>query len=145
MFVGAHLAVGLLIGKATGNYPAALVGAMAIDVDHLWVYARHRVLLNPKKFWKTSTDTADPYGNQRNYLHSFFTWIVVSILAIMLDRSFGIAFSLGYASHLLLDLLDKSDFYPFYPLKFKIRGFIKYYSKTEFIFTASLFLLFFIL
>lgn len=145
MFIGAHVAAGLLIGKATGNYPAALIGAMAIDVDHLWVYARHGILLHPKKFWRAITDAADPYGNQRNYLHSFFTWIIVSLLAIGAHTSFGIAFSLGYASHLILDLLDRSDFYPLYPLKFKIQGFITYYSKTEFIFTALLFLLFFIL
>ncbi len=44
MFIITHFIAGLLIGKLTGNYTFALVGAVLIDVDHLFSYVKHRVL-----------------------------------------------------------------------------------------------------
>ena len=144
MFILAHLAAGLIIGKISGNYPASLIGAIAIDLDHLAPYIRHKVLFNPKKFWKIITNPKDPYGNQRNFLHSLIAWISISSIFIIINFNVGIIFSLGYLSHLLLYLMDSSDFYPFYPFKLNIRGPIKYFSKFEFLFTAALFIVFFI-
>jgi hypothetical protein len=36
MYSITHLALGLIIGKATGDYPAAILGSLMIDVDHFW-------------------------------------------------------------------------------------------------------------
>ena len=145
MFLGAHLAAGLIIGKVTNNYPLAISSALLIDIDHLIPYIKHRIILKPKKLWKTVTSENDPYGNQRNYLRSFFTWIIVSSIICFIDFHIGLIVSLGYLSNLLLDMLDSSEFYPFYPLKYKVSGPIKYLSKNEFFFTAILFLLFFLI
>ena len=145
MFILAHLAAGLIIGKISGNYPASLIGALAVDLDHLIPYIRHKILLNPKKFWKTIANPEDPYGNQRNFLHSFFAWMLLSLIVTIINFNVGIILSLSYLIHLLLDLIDGSDFYPFYPFKLNIRGPIKYLSKSEFLFTAISFLIFFII
>ncbi len=145
MFIGTHIAAGLIIGKLTNNYPLALASSLLIDLDHLIPYIKHKVLFNPKKLWKVVTDTADPYGDQRNYLHSFFTWLLVSIIISLIDFQIGLVISLGYLSHLLLDLLDNSDFYPFYPLKYKVLGPVKYFSIYDFIITGALLIIFIII
>lgn len=143
MFFFAHLFAGLIIGKIFGNYLIALMGALLIDLDHLIVYAKHGILLSPKKFWKTITNPLDSLGYQRNFLHSFFAWIIISIIIFLVDFRIGIIFSLAYLSHLFLDALDNSDFYPFYPWKkFNIRGPIKYFSMQEWIVTLILLIVF---
>mgnify|MGYP001559157947 FL=1 len=73
MFLFAHLFAGLIIGKIYGNYLIAIVGALIIDLDHLIPYIKNKIIFNPKKLWKTITNSKDPYGNQRNYLHSSFS------------------------------------------------------------------------
>jgi len=145
MFIVAHIVAGLIIGKITNNYPLALTGALFVDVDHLIPYIKHKVIFSPKKFWKTITDPLDPFGNQRNYLHSFLTWTIFTAIILQINFNLGVIFSLGYLSHLILDFLDGSDFYPLYPLKYKFNGPIKYFSKNELVFTILLFVCFLIL
>ena len=146
MFILAHLAMGLLVGKLSGNYGAAIAGAMFIDLDHLIPYIKHRILFSPKKLWKTITGPKDPYGNQRNFLHSILTGIIVSAAVILVNFGIGIIFALGYLSHLLLDLVDGSDFYPFHPVsRMNIKGPIGYFSKSEAAVTAAIFVMFLVL
>lgn len=116
-----------------------------MDLDHLAEYIQHKIILSPKKIWQAITSPEDPYGNQRNFLHSFFAWLPVSAIAIAINLSAGLIFSIAYLSHLLLDLIDSSDFHLFYPLRLNIRGPIKYLSKSEILFTAILFFIFFII
>ncbi len=144
MFILAHLAAGLVIGKISGSYLPSLIGSLAMDLDHLIPYVRHKILFSPKKFWDAITNPEDNYGNQRNFLHSFIVWLPVSLISVAVSRNIGIVFSLAYLCHLLLDLIDGSDFHPFYPFKLNIRGPIKYFSKPEVLFTAALLLVFFI-
>ena len=145
MFFLAHLALGLIIGKISGHYWIALIGSLAIDIDHIIPYVRHGVIFNWKKFWKTVTSADDPYGNQRNYLHSLFTWFILSAIAFLINSSVETVFSIAYLSHLVLDALDNSDFYPLYPLRFNVRGPIVYFSRAEWIITLLLFLIYFII
>ena len=142
MFIFAHLAAGLIVGKSFENYTPALIGALVPDLDHIIPYIQHRILFSPRKFWKTATNPKDKYGNQRNYLHNIIVWAIISVPVIMFDFKIGIVFSLAYLSHLFLDLLDSSDFCPLYPMKLNIKGPIEYLSVYEFIFTAVLFLVF---
>lgn len=142
MFLLAHLFVGLIIGKIFGNYVVALLGALIIDIDHLVPYIKHKIIFRPKKLCKTITNPKDPYGNQRNYLHSVFLWAVISIIIILINFNIGLIFSLAYFSHLLFDALDNSNFYPFYPLKYNLKGPIGYLSVREFMFTLILLILF---
>ena len=142
MFIFAHFLFGLIIGKISGNYLVALIGALFIDLDHLVVYIKKGIIFKPKKLWKIIIDANDPYGFQRNFLHNFFVWIVLSIIILIFDFKIGIIFSLAYLSHLFLDSLDGSDFYPFYPWKFNVRGPIRYLSLSELIFTLILLLVY---
>ena len=143
MTIPTHLALGLLIGKVSGNYEIALLVSMAPDMDHFVSYARHGVLLHPKKFWKTVTDVNDPWEDQRSFLHNIVVWLILSLIAILLNKTAGIVFTSAYFGHLLLDALDNSDYYPFYPKKFRIKGPVVYNSKGEFVLFAILLLTFF--
>ena len=145
MFIFAHLAAGLIVGKSFENYTPALIGALVPDLDHIIPYIQHGIFFSPRKFWKTATNPKDRYGNQRNYLHNIIVWAIISVPVIMFDFKIGIVFSLAYLSHLFLDLLDSSDFRPLYPMKFSIKGPIGYLSKSESFITLILFLIFFVL
>jgi hypothetical protein len=145
MFILAHLFTGLIVGKITGNYLWAILGAMIIDLDHLIPYIKHRIIFNPKKFWKTIIDPKDRYGNQRNFLHCLLAFIIIGIVMIISKFQPGYAFLAGYASHLFLDSIDASDLYLFYPAKCNVIGPVKYLSKTEWILTILFFLIFLIL
>lgn len=146
MFFPAHVAAGLIVGKLTDNYAASLIGAAAIDVDHIISYLRSGILFKPKKLIAAITDTSDPWGDQRHFLHNVFSWIIISALISIVDFNVGLAFGLAYLSHLILDALDDSDFFPFFPnKKINLRGPIHYFSKPEISFTVFLFLTFLIL
>jgi len=144
LLIGSHLAAGLIIGKLTGSYILALCGALFVDLDHLISYAKNGIIFDLKKLWKTITDPKDPFGSQRNFLHSFIFWILVFL--IFANSKAGFIFSLGYLSHLILDVLDGSDFRLFYPLsKINIKGPIGYLSRRELVLTLFLFIIFFII
>jgi hypothetical protein len=139
MFITAHIIAGLIVGKLLGSHVYALIFALAPDIDHIFIYVWHNVLFSPSRLWKTVTSKKDKYGNQRNILHSFFTWLAVSAAALGMDFTVGLVIAAAYLSHLLLDMLDGSDFYPLYPLRYKV---IPYFSMKEWIFTGVLFAVF---
>lgn len=135
MTIPTHLVAGLMVGKLTGDYSFALVGALGPDVDHLVSYAKNGVLLNPKEFWKTITNTSDPYGDQRYYLHNVLVFVSISAFVYYFNSQIGIALGLAYLSHLILDALDDADYFPFFPnKKIVIKGPVGYFSKEELIF-----------
>ena len=143
MTLPTHVLAGLIIGKITGDFPTALAGSLAIDLDHAISYFRHGILFKPRKLLKATFNEADPWGDQRNFFHSIFSWVAVSILLLMFNYKIGLVFSIAYFFHLVLDALDGADFYPFFPLKkILIKGFVKYYSRQEIIFDICLILIF---
>lgn len=143
MYSTAHLALGLIIGKATGDYPTAIISSVAIDLDHLIPHAKKGFLFKWGKIWQEAKSAHD---SSRSYLHSFFGWAVLSGLICLFDLEIGLIFSLGYLGHFFLDTLDNSDFWPIFPIKkYNVKGFIGYYSKGEFFFTLLLYLIFFLL
>src|SRR3972149_1792613 len=86
MFLLAHLALGLIIGKLTQNYPIALIGALFVDVDHLLPFIRHKILFSWKKFWKTITNPKSyPNLDKRNYLHSIFAFISINSATFLFE------------------------------------------------------------
>jgi membrane-bound metal-dependent hydrolase YbcI (DUF457 family) len=140
MYSTTHLALGLIIGKVTGNYPAAIIGSLAIDIDHLIPIIERRKPFSVKKIWQKSKKHLD---SSRSYFHSVFAWIFFSAIFCLIDLQFGIIFSIAYLGHFLLDALDNSTFYPFYPFKkIVILGFIPYYSRKELYFSLALFFVF---
>jgi len=145
MNIFAHLALGLIIGKLTGQYVPALLGSLLVDLDHFIVYSKNRVILNLRKLIKILTSEEDPYKGQRGYFHNIFVWLILGSVISLINLKFGAIFFLGYFSHLFLDTIDSADFYPFYSSKINIRGFVPYFSKIEFVITVILFLAYFIM
>lgn len=139
MTLPSHLLLGAIVGTATGDPITAIAVSALVDVDHLYSYAKHGVLWRPKQFWKTITDKADPYGDQRGYLHNIVVAAGISALTFLINPAFGITFTAAYFGHLLLDALDTSDYWIFYPNKsVNLRGFVDYYSKQEILFDIGL-------
>ena len=135
--------MGIVIGKFTGNYFYAILGSLIIDIDHTFAYIRHNLIFDPKKLLLSMFDPKDETGDQRGLFHNVFVWaLITGIVYYNFDYTVSITFSLAYLSHLLLDLLDSSDYYPFYPIDYKIKGPIEYLSRYEFALSSILFLLF---
>lgn len=146
MTLPTHALAGLIIGKITGDFPTALAGSLVMDLDHTISYFRHGILFKPRKLFRAISTEADPWGDQRNFLHSIFSWVVISSLLLAINFEFGLIFSIAYLFHLVFDALDGADFYPFFPLKkFVIKGFVRYYSKEEIVFDIILIAAFFII
>ncbi|MBP7740888.1 metal-dependent hydrolase [Candidatus Woesebacteria bacterium] len=134
-----HLLAGLIIGKITGDLPTAIAGSMIIDLDHTISFFRHGVLFKPRQLYGVMRDEIDHRGDQRHFLHSIFSWLVISILLLLINFDFGLVFSIAYFFHLVFDSLDTVGFYPFFPFtKFVLKGSIKYSSNKEIIFDIYL-------
>ena len=137
-----HILLGAIIGKVTGNYALAVGVSVAPDLDHLKSYFKSGVIKSPQTFWKTITDGNDPYGDQRGILHNLLFFVCASIILIFLSP----IIVLCWFGHLVLDALDSSDYWPFYPnKKINIRGPIRYASIQELIFFSALLVVYLII
>ena len=56
-------------------------------------------------------------SKHRDRTHSIAAWGLFSISVFLIEPHIGIAFAIGYGSHLLIDLLNKSPIRLLYPLK----------------------------
>lgn len=139
MTLPTHVILGIIIGKITGDYPTAVLSSTLIDSDHLYSYVKSGVVKNPNKFLKTIMSEDDPYGNQRGFLHNVIVCSLISLGCLILLGQTGIVIIAGYLSHLCLDALDNSDYWPFYPNKsVNLKGFIHYGTWQEIIFAFTL-------
>jgi hypothetical protein len=131
-----HLAAWLIIGHLTGDYVTALACSYLVDADHLIPIIKQWFLFKPKQMWKWLLEAEDTIiTDQRNYFHSIFALILFSVLFLLINIHIWIVFAIAYAGHLLIDMFDASNFYPFYPIKsVNIKWRIRYCSKQEFIF-----------
>lgn len=146
MLLSTHLAAGLIISKLSGNYNAALLGSVIMDLDHLIAYYRTGILLKLRKILIATIGKADIGIAQRNFFHNIFFYLFISAVVSAINFSAGLIFGAAYVCHLILDSLDSENYYPFYPsLKINLRGPIKYFSRQEFIFTFILLMIFFII
>ena len=139
MSIGTHIAVGLIIGKISGDYTTALFSSLIVDIDHFIPYIKHKIIFKPKKLWKAMTSSKDFLGNQRNLLHSIFSWLLISAIILFINFDIGVIFMIGYVAHLFLDILDNSDLHLFYPIKYNIIGPIPYLSLNEFLIMSIIF------
>ncbi|MDQ3075586.1 MAG: hypothetical protein M3Q34_00455 [bacterium] len=137
---------GLIIGKLTGNYTLSITGALFLDLDHFLTLSKHQLLSKPKDFFHAILSQNDPYGDQRFALHNFFIFLLISLPILFIDFRIGFIFGAAYLSHLILDALDNSDYYPFFPnKKINIIGPIKYFSNQEFVVFSILTFVFFLI
>ena len=88
------------------------------------------------------------FTKHRGIFHSFSFLIVLGLILYFYFPLIWVGFCLGYGLHLLADCFTKRGLRVFYPLSFKIKGFIKSGGYFEtFIFVVfllgSLFLIFY--
>ncbi len=142
-----HLALGLIIGKVTGNYTLAVSTSVLLDVDHFLSLYKHGALKSWKKFWKVDTNPEDPWGDERGVLHTLLSVFVVTSLCLFLfNPIIALTWFLAHFGHIFLDYISDSDSWVFRPFSnFKTRGFVPYYSKYEILFFVFLMGIFFIL
>jgi membrane-bound metal-dependent hydrolase YbcI (DUF457 family) len=146
MTLPTHIVAGLIVGKITGDYALGISSSLLVDIDHLQSYIKSGVILRPKLFWKTITDKSDPYGDQRGYLHNLLVFLGISIILLLSFGYIVLPLVAGWLGHLLLDALDNSDYWPFYPYKqLNLRGHIKYASVQEAMFLFFLLIIYFII
>jgi hypothetical protein len=141
MMLTTHFITGLLIGSISGNYAAAIGGSIIIDVDHfISIIKQQRHHFDPKKIISLLLSSEDPQGDQRNILHNVISVIPLSlIVSILFGPYSGLIFGISHMSHLLLDSLDKSPYFPLYPnKKIKFKGFINYNSTGEHILSLTI-------
>jgi inner membrane protein len=67
----------------------------------------------------------------RGVFHSLFTGLFLSLIVGLISIWGGFGFFVGYLSHLFLDCLTISGVRLFWPLKFKVKGFIRSGSWLE--------------
>ena len=146
MTLPTHILLGSIIGQLTGNLVLAIAVSVLVDIDHLYSYIKSKVIFSPRKFWKTVTDKNDPYGDQRGYLHNVIVAGIISVIVWLALPLVGLTFALAYFGHLLLDALDKSDYWPLFPnKKINITGFVGYFSPGEVMIDVGLVVLLIIL
>ncbi len=136
-----HLLFGLLLGMVLDSMLVVVLGAIIVDFDHIIIYMKRGILLSPKKLWKSITLGYDNYSNPRTVAHSLFAWLIVTIAVSIVNVEYGILFSIGYLSHLVLDTVDNYETRLMFPLKSEVVGPIGYNSKSEYALMAVLFLL----
>lgn len=132
MTLPTHAIAGVLIGSVTGHLWIGVVVACFPDIDHLYSYIKHGYLRNWKVFYKNAFGKEDAHKDQRNILHNFIIAFGLCLIVYFLFHAIFLTFVLAYTSHLLLDALDTSDYFPLYPYKNNnIKGFIDFYSLQE--------------
>ncbi|HMB65965.1 MAG TPA: metal-dependent hydrolase [Patescibacteria group bacterium] len=139
MTLPTHLMAGLIVGKMTGNYPAAIITSIVFDLVHLFFYYTPDLLFRPFKVLRKALRAKVYLKGERGVFHSIFTWVLVSVVFMLINFPLGVTVASAYFLHLILDALDTSSFYPFYPFKgLNLHGPIIYASFAEVIFLAIL-------
>jgi hypothetical protein len=129
-----HALVGYAISISTGSPVIAIGAALAPDVDHFFAL-RGSTYPSARMFVSALWEREDKSGIQRNVLHNVVVAAIIALVSWFVRGD--VVVIAGYGSHLLLDMIDGSLYYPFFPSKaFGIRGFIPYFSWQELVFAA---------
>ncbi len=140
MLLITHLLFGLLLGMMLDSMLVVVLGAIIVDFDHIIVYIKRGIIWSPKRLWKAITLDYDNYSNPRTVAHSLFAWLIVTIAVSIVSAEYGILFSIGYLSHLVLDAVDNYETKLMFPLKAEVVGPVGYNSRAEYALMAVIFL-----
>ncbi len=90
-----------------------------------------------KRFWLFSKFTNFLFGH-RGLLHSILMPIFFyCIFAFFQMKEIAFAITLGYVSHLVMDMITPAGIFPLYPVKWRIHGPIKTGSFLEYLFAFT--------
>jgi len=92
-----------------------LLATAFVDIDIKNSRAGNRWYLRPLQF----------FTKHRGVLHSLVFALLLSLIIASISQWAGFGFFVGYVSHLFLDCLTRSGVKLFWPLGFKIKGFVK--------------------
>ncbi|MFO7710237.1 MAG: metal-dependent hydrolase [Candidatus Woesearchaeota archaeon] len=81
----------------------------------------------------------------RGPIHSILLMIICAAVIHLYFPAFTLPFLLGYGSHLLLDSLNYKGTRPFWPINYRIKGFIKNGSFMEYTLLVAIITVFLIL
>lgn len=127
-----HLLSGLLVGKLIGGSMILVaVGAVIVDIDHFYKFAKNGLLFSPRKLWKTMFSPHDPHGTNRTIAHSLLAWALATLAMVLINKQYGAMLSIGYLSHLIIDAFDSDDMQLLFPLKHSVKGPVAYNSTAE--------------
>ncbi len=96
-----------------------LLGAVFVDVDSCSSKIGRR-------FWFLS-----PFFRHRGVMHSLVACIFLSLIVGLFSLWAGFGFFVGYVSHLIMDCFTKMGVKLFWPLGFRVKGFIRSGSWIE--------------
>jgi hypothetical protein len=130
MIVLTHVLVAILLWKILGHFWPIFIGAVLLDLDHIFVFIIKGVY-NPIKMLQQSAE-CHKYGSHRTMLHSLLGLFISFLVLAIIDLEFASYFIIGMASHLILDLLDGNGTVPIlYPIMGDLPGLIKLRVVTE--------------
>ena len=140
MMFFAHLLFGILSGLLACSFlncnnsilfiTIAAAASVLPDIDHL----HSKVSRKLPPFAVITTFLF----SHRGFIHSLWPLLLLYIVISRVDSLIAAAFLVGYLSHLLLDATTTRGIRFFYPLPFKIKGFIRTNSFLEKIITLVL-------
>ncbi len=96
-----------------------LLGTVFVDVDS----CSSKV---GRKFWFLSW-----FFRHRGVLHSLLACVFLSLIIGFFSLWAGFGFFVGYISHLIMDCFTKMGIKLFWPLKFRVKGFVRSGSWLE--------------
>ncbi|MFC1653596.1 metal-dependent hydrolase [Patescibacteria group bacterium] len=135
MTFNSHIVIGLILGAYTDHYSQSVLFSLLPDIDHLPSLLKHGLLKNPKKLLSTTLAENDQHQDQRGILHNLAISLPVLTFIYFYFPNLRI-FAIAIFFHLILDMLDTAQYFPLSPnKKFSFKGFIKYNSFQEVIFS----------
>ncbi len=100
---------------------AALIGTFFPDIDTKYSKAGKKKIFRPVQL----------FTSHRGVFHSFSFLILLCFILVFIFPKAIEGFILGYGLHLIADGLTIQGIYPFYPLKWKIKGNLRTGSMNE--------------
>ncbi len=141
----AHPLIGLILGKKFSHTISFVAGSVLPDIDHLAVLIKNKHFKPREIFYAMKNEKEYGENYKTPYTHSLLAWLVISLALLIINKNIGVAFSIGYLSHLILDIIDTDEKQLFYPLKKKIRGFLPVFSIFEIISTVILLIIYIVI
>jgi len=92
-----------------------VLGSVFVDIDSRKSRVGKRWWLRPLQW----------FVKHRGFFHSLVFALLFSLVVAVFNRMAGAGFFVGYVSHLFLDVFTRAGVKVFWPLEWKIKGFIK--------------------
>lgn len=137
----AHIFIGLILGKLSGNYFIFILGSIFPDLDHIYVIFKNKFFSIKKIVHSIKFERKFGVRYKTTLFHSIFGLILFSIIIYFFSKIWALYFAIAYLLHLLIDWLDIDEKYYLYPTKIKFKGVLPIWSKFEQIITLFLLLL----